>query len=704
MILEIIKILLVEDNSIDAAVLIEELAEIESTKFEIFHVERLSKAVEVLGIGNYDAVLLDLGLPDSQGIETFIKCHKFAGNIPIVVLSGLDDESMGIEAVRRGAQDYLVKGRADKHSLTRALTHAVQRHQLLRELEMSKEMLTAQYQWIPIPTFTWERVEDEFFLIDRNYAAAIQTYFPFDIGIKASEVFKNHPTLLNGFFGCFREKKPIRFEKELQLNGDGPRFLGITYVYVPPNLVMIHAEDLTEQKQAEIQLKHSEERFRAIFEGAQDCIFIKDKELHYTHVNPAMERLFELSSKEFIGKTDEEIFGKEALAYLREVDRRVLKGEYIEEEHTRNVNGMPTTFNEIRVPLKNNEDQIIGLCGIARNMTERKIIQFPLSDVVNEYPSDAMRITLGKIRMAAPKETTILLLGESGSGKDYLARYIHEQSKRVNGPFFAINCAAVAPELAESELFGHERGAFTGAHGRKRGLLELAEGGTLLLNEIGELSLSLQAKLLTFLDTRQFTRVGGEKNILVNARLIAATNRNLEAEVEAGRFRKDLYYRLNVMTIIIPPLRERREDIPLVVREILNRLKVDLQLTEMPEIDASTMNALINYNWPGNVRELRNVLERALMLSDGQGIYLSSLGIVPAEKDWAFTITFPSQRSLNDVTREMKSSLVNEALRRAGGSRQGAARLLGISRYSLKHYMNSLELDWEGGVDGIYEQ
>jgi len=262
----------------------------------------------------------------------------------------------------------------------------------------------------------------------------------------------------------------------------------------------------------------------------------------------------------------------------------------------------------------------------------------------------------------------------------------------------------VAPELAESELFGHERGAFTGAHGRKRGLLELAEGGTLLLNEIGELSLSLQAKLLTFLDTRQFTRVGGEKNISVNARLIAATNRNLEAEVEAGRFRKDLYYRLNVMTIVIPPLRERREDIPLVVREILNRLKVDLQLTEMPEIDASTMNALINYNWPGNVRELRNVLERALMLSDGQGIYLSSLGIVPAEKDWAFTITFPSQRSLNDVTREMKSSLVNEALRRAGGSRQGAARLLGISRYSLKHYMNSLELDWEGGVDGIYEQ
>jgi two-component system, NtrC family, response regulator AtoC len=336
------------------------------------------------------------------------------------------------------------------------------------------------------------------------------------------------------------------------------------------------------------------------------------------------------------------------------------------------------------------------LCGISRNMTERKKIEYNWSDEKQEYPSEAMRTALNRVRMAAERETTILLLGESGAGKDFMARYIHDHSKRVNGPFFAINCAAVASELAESELFGHERGAFTGAHGRKRGLLELAEGGTLLLNEIGELSLALQAKLLSFLDTRQFTRVGGEKNISVNARLITATNRHLEKEVEAGRFRQDLYYRLNVISITVPPLRDRREDIPILVREIVSRLRAELQLAEMPEIDQTTMNTLTNYDWPGNVRELRNVLERALMLSDGQGIYMSTLGLGKVSQDWSYTVSFPSDRSLNDVTREMKTNLVNEALRRSGGSRQGAARLLGISRYSLKHYMNALDIHWNG--------
>ncbi len=701
--LDAIRILMIEDNPIDAALLQEELSEVESISFIIEHVERLSAAMKTLAKAKFDIILLDLGLPDSQGIETFTKIHSAAARLPVVVMSGLDDESVAIEAVRKGAQDYLVKGKSDKNVLARSLTHAVQRHRLLMELEISRERLNAQYKWTPAPTYTWEREDDEFTLIDKNDAAKSLAYEQLKIGAKASDVFAEHPDLLNEFFKCFREKKASRLEKEFKLSsGDRVRFHLFTYVYVLPNLVMMHVEDLTEQKNAERHLKESEERFRAIFEGAQDCIFLKDTALRYTHVNPAMERLFDLPASKITGKTDEDIFDKDAVTHIRDVDLRVLKGEFIEEEHTRKVNDIPVTFNEIRVPIRNNEGEIIGLCGIARNMTERKTFQVEMTNEVEEYPSAAMKSTLRKIRMSADKEATILLLGESGSGKDYLARYLHDHSKRVSGPFFAINCAAVAPELAESELFGHERGAFTGAHGRKRGLLELAEGGTLLLNEIGELSLSLQAKLLTFLDTREFTRVGGEKNISVNARLIAATNRDLEAEVEAKRFRTDLYYRLNVMTIEVPPLRERSEDISIIVREILQRLKKEMQLTEMPEIDHTTMNALSNYHWPGNVRELRNVLERALMLSDGKGIYLTSLGITPTHRDWSFTIDFPSDRSLNDVTREMKGCLVNEALRRANGSRQGAARLLGISRYSLKHYMNALDLDWEDG-DGADE-
>lgn len=173
-----------------------------------------------------------------------------------------------------------------------------------------------------------------------------------------------------------------------------------------------------------------------------------------------------------------------------------------------------------------------------------------------DYPSPVMQTVLAACREAAGTDSLVLLLGESGSGKDYLARYIHNHSKRAVGPYLSINCAAVPEELAESELFGHEHGAFTGTQGRKRGLLELAENGTLLLNEIGDLSLRLQAKLLTFLDTRKFTRVGGEKEVSVNARIIVATNRDLEKEAATGRFRQDLFYRLNVLSIEVPPLRE----------------------------------------------------------------------------------------------------------------------------------------------------
>lgn len=310
----------------------------------------------------------------------------------------------------------------------------------------------------------------------------------------------------------------------------------------------------------------------------------------------------------------------------------------------------------------------------------------------NEYPSEAMRNTLTQARHAAASDSIVLLLGESGSGKDFLARYIHERSRRANGPFFSINCAAVAPELAESELFGHEPGAFTGARGRKRGLLELAEAGTLLLNEVGELSKAMQAKLLTFLDTRSFTRVGGETHISVNARLIAATNKELDKEVANGGFRRDLYYRLNVLSINVPPLRRRIEDLPYLVREMLAQLSDEMGLLKPIQADGKTLARLSEYNWPGNVRELRNVLERGLMLSDSGKINLTSMGIDAQQEDWSYVIQFPVNKNIHDVTREVKRSLALEALRRSGGSKQGAASLLGISRHAFAHQMKAIGL------------
>jgi len=305
-------------------------------------------------------------------------------------------------------------------------------------------------------------------------------------------------------------------------------------------------------------------------------------------------------------------------------------------------------------------------------------------------------MTMSEARSAAASDGTVLLQGESGSGKDYLARWIHDHSKRALGPYFSLNCAAISRELAESELFGHERGAFTGAHGRKRGLLELAEGGTLLLNEIGELPLSLQSKLLTFLDTRSFLRVGGEKHHTVNARIISATNRSLDKEVEEGRFLSALFYRINVFGINLPPLRDRIEDIPVLLEEIMSRLAAELQLTQLPYIDPAFAIALARYDWPGNVRELRNALERALILSDGRSLSLTLPSVQQSHQDWSHVSSFPvHERTLHDVTDEVIKSLCLEALRRCEGNRRCAARTLGIARDSLYRHMKRFGIESE---------
>lgn len=456
--------------------------------------------------------------------------------------------------------------------------------------------------------------------------------------------------------------------------------------------------DVTDRKRVyEEQLYETVEQFQGIFESARDCIFVKDSNLRYTQVNPYFAGLLESPESQIVGRTDAELFGKDSTEILAEVDQRVLKGETVEQEHTQLIKGVQRTFLDTKVPMRNSQGIITGIIGISREITDRKRGE-PVAPLVSGCRSAAMRATLRSARLAAQTDSIVLLTGESGAGKDHIARYIHDNSKRSHGPFFSINCAAVSPELAESELFGYESGAFTGSKGPKRGLLELAEGGTILLNEIGELSPSLQAKLLTFLDTRQFTRVGGVKLYTVNARLIAATNRNLEKEVKLNRFRQDLFYRLDVFSLEVPPLRQRTEDIPALVGDILADLSSKLGLDSVPAMDSKALKALEVYPWPGNVRELRNVLERALILCGKRRISREDLTLNARFKtkevgqEWSLTFGFPENETINDVTMNLKRHLVVEALRRSHGSRKQAAALLGISPDSLKHYMHIFDL------------
>jgi transcriptional regulator with PAS, ATPase and Fis domain len=252
---------------------------------------------------------------------------------------------------------------------------------------------------------------------------------------------------------------------------------------------------------------------------------------------------------------------------------------------------------------------------ISRNLPVRVVSADPGLPEGLVAVSDEMHEIVSVIRAIAPTEITVLLLGESGTGKEVLARLIHDLSQRRHGPFVTVNCGAIPEGLIESELFGHEKGSFTGAHAQRKGFFEAAHKGTIFLDEIGEMPLNLQVKLLRVLETRSFTRVGSTTQIATDARVIAATNRDLELEVRAGRFRADLYYRLRAVMLRIPPLRNRREDIPFLIEAMLKEFVERHKLTEMPRIESDAIHVLIDNEWRGNIRELRNVVEQLVVLS-----------------------------------------------------------------------------------------
>jgi len=286
-----------------------------------------------------------------------------------------------------------------------------------------------------------------------------------------------------------------------------------------------------------------------------------------------------------------------------------------------------------------------------------------------------MRPVEQALRKVAPTNATVLLLGESGSGKEIAARALHRWSSRSAGPFVAVNCAALSAELLESELFGHEKGAFTGAHARQRGRLELAEGGTFFLDEIGELAAGLQAKLLRVLQERRFERVGGHQTVEADVRWIAATNRDLTGMIARGGFRQDLYHRLSVFPVQLPPLRERREDIGPLADRLLGQIAATLGRPELRLTDNGRA-ALAAGTWTGNVRELANVLERSAILADGADIGADDLALLP-EANSAGADAIPTTMS------ELERDAIERALAATGGNRRLAAARLGIGLRTL---------------------
>jgi two-component system response regulator AtoC len=324
-----------------------------------------------------------------------------------------------------------------------------------------------------------------------------------------------------------------------------------------------------------------------------------------------------------------------------------------------------------------------------RTLRARQAQPYGLSNIVGDSePIKSVRTLLQKIGVSPA--STVLITGESGTGKDLAAKVIHYCSARANRPFMNITCSALPETLLESELFGHERGAFTGADRLKRGLIESADGGTVFLDEIGEMVPLLQAKLLRFLEEKAFKRVGGSTDIKVDVRVIAATNRSLEDEVKKGRFREDLYYRLNVMAVPLPPLRDRRSDVPLLIDHYVETFNVEFR-KKIRGVSPSAIEALQDYPWPGNVRELRNAVERGMLLSESTELNESHFPVLSTSHGELSTAIGLPASGIN--LEALERALVVQALERASWNQTKAATLLGLNRDQIRYRVEKFGLE-----------
>ena len=323
---------------------------------------------------------------------------------------------------------------------------------------------------------------------------------------------------------------------------------------------------------------------------------------------------------------------------------------------------------------------------------------YVFDDIVGQ--AGPMRAVFASIEKVAPADISVHIHGESGTGKELVARAIHNRSKRVAGPFVKVNCGALTETLLESELFGHEKGAFTGAIRRKLGRIELADKGTLFLDEVGDMSPGLQLKLLRVIQEREFERVGGEETVKVDVRVISATHRDIKKEVEAGRFREDLYYRLHVVPIDVPPLRERRDDIPLLVGHFIAKLGPRTN-PEIVGIDDAALARLSAHQWPGNVRELENAIEQSLVFANGKSIGVAALPGSLREGASESTLAVPSgNMSLPEILEDLERQLIQRAYDKTGGVKTETARLLGIKTSALYYKLEKYGIGTIAGRPG----
>ncbi|WP_338826229.1 Anaerobic nitric oxide reductase transcription regulator NorR [Moorella thermoacetica] len=443
------------------------------------------------------------------------------------------------------------------------------------------------------------------------------------------------------------------------------------------------------------------EQFKAILDFAYEGIVATDQEGRITLVNPAAEKILGLAAHRAVGRPAREVLpgvpldqvlqsGQKRLGELHRAGNTLVAENIIPVIAGRETVGAVATFQDV------SHLQAVEARARQELYLKGHVARYTFEDIVTQSP--VMARIIERARQFAAAEATVLINGETGTGKEMVAQSIHNASRRRDGPFVAVNCAAVPENLLESELFGYEEGAFTGARkGGKKGLFELAHGGTLFLDEIGELSLNLQARLLRVLQQKAIMRVGGDRVLPVDVRIIAATHRNLKDAVARDAFRRDLYYRLNVLQINLPPLRERPEDLPLLIKALVE--KISRRAGRLPPIFSEEIIARMQaYSWPGNVRELENILERLVVLHSGEEVEAGDLDEIlePAENQPQPVL----QLALRGTLAEMEGEIIRRTLALTGNNKEETCRRLGLSKTTLWRRLKSWQDEGQRRVNG----
>lgn len=513
---------------------------------------------------------------------------------------------------------------------------------------------------------------------------------------------------------CFAGEN-VKYQMWFDFPGWGRRYMDVCYypfrdIDGRVTAVVTNVHDITEFKRLELQLQESEERFRAFMDNIPAAVYIKDEKDRHLFGNPEALSSVDKTPDQFVGSTTKDFFPPDVAEKLIELDHKVLTENIsrVTEEWRNTAEGDSRWRRDIKFPIElESGKKLLG--GIAIDITEMKQVEKNLREALSEIGrlkqkleqeniylreeielqhqheeiigrSQSVLEMLDQAEQVAETDATVLMLGETGTGKELLANAIHRLSRRHDCSIIKVNCAALPATLIESELFGREKGAYTGAMSRQLGRFEIADGSTLFLDEVGEMPLEVQAKLLRVLQEGQFERLGSPKTIKVDVRIIASTNRDLAKAVRENRFREDLYYRLNVFSITVPPLRDRLDDIPQLVWAFVKDMEMKMGKT-IHKIPKRNLESLQRYAWPGNIRELRNVVENAMILSRTKTLKIPS----PTEKAHGH----PKNLTLETIQRKHIKDVLKRTVWKVSG-KGGAAELLGLKPTTLESRMKKL--------------